>query len=317
MEPLPLIQLIIGLVILIVSGEILVKGSVGIAIKMRLSTLVIGMTVVSFGTSAPELLVAVKAVLSNRPDVALGAVIGSNISNLGLVLGITALVMPLSVQRDTMRVDWPMMIISTVLFILLIQNGELGTWEGIALLTLLVIFNIWLIRRSRLSNKNEEATEIISRTKRALHSSKDLLLIGLGCVGLVYGAHLFVDGADDIALWFGISHRVIGLTVVAIGTSLPELITSLVAAYRKQTDISVGNLIGSSIFNLCGILGIASIVKPISVNIIMLTWDSWWLLAISIIILPLMLFKQKVGRLSGLFLVIFYIVYVKFVFIKG
>jgi len=310
-------QLLAGLITLLVSGELLVKGSVSIAIRLRISTLVIGMTIVSFGTSAPELLVSVKAALNDKPDIALGAIMGSNISNLALVLGITALVFPVRVSRDTIFIDWPMMMLSTLLFYILILNGILGFWEGVTLISMLGIFTFWLIRRSRKKNKRDPEAKKEKVKWSELHLAKELAFIVVGCVGLVYGAGWFLDGADDIALNFGISERVIGLTVVAIGTSMPELVTSLVAAFRKQMDISIGNLIGSNIFNLLSILGITAIVKEIPVNDMLLSFDVYWLLAISGLILPLMLFRRTITRIEGAFLLTFYIVYIYFVFSKG
>jgi len=311
------VQLIGGLLTLLISGEFLVKGSVNIALRLRISTLVIGMTIVSFGTSTPELLVAIKAALQDKPDIALGAVMGSNVSNLALVLGFTALLFPIQVSRDTIVIDWPMMMISTILFYLLILNGYLGFWEGVVLISMLGAFTFWLVRRSRKKNKavSEDTVEKVKWSKLVL--VREIGLILLGCVGLVYGADWFLDGADDIALKFGVSQRVIGLTLVAIGTSLPELITSLVAAFRKEIDISIGNLIGSNIFNLLSILGITSIVKEIKVNPILLSFDVYWLLGISALILPMMLYRRNISRLEGVILLIIYGVYVYFVFDKG
>ncbi len=312
------VLLVAGLVTLLISGELLVKGSVSIAVRLHLSTLVIGMTIVSFGTSAPELLVAVKAALKEKPDIALGAVMGSNVSNIALVLGLTAIVFPVHVNRDTIGIDWPMMMISTVLFYILILNGWLGFWEGVALISMLGVFTIWLIRRSRKKTKKEKEERNEEILKHGIVPYiKDISLIILGCVGLVYGADWFLDGADDIAMNFGVSQRVIGLTLVALGTSLPELITSLVAAFRKETDISVGNLIGSNIFNILSILGITSIVKAIPVNETLLNFDVYWLLAISALILPLMLIGRKVTRLDGFVLLTVYCTYIYFVFMKG
>lgn len=305
-------QLIVGLITLLLSGEFLVKGSVGIALKLRISTLVIGMTIVSFGTSAPELLVSVKAALMDKPDIALGAVIGSNISNISLVLGFTALVFPIHVNNDTVGIDWPMMIISTILFYILILNGTLGFYEGLTFVFMLLIFTFWLIRRSRKQNKKMDE-DLQAEPGKLLLYVKDLGYVVLGCLGLAYGAEWFLNGADSIAQNFGISERVIGLTVVAVGTSLPELITSLVAAFKKEVDISVGNLIGSNIFNILSILGITSIVKDIPVNDAILNFDVYWLLGISLIILPLMLIGRKITRLDAVLLLGIYFSYITFV----
>ena len=236
---------------------------------------------------------------------------------MALVLGITALVFPVRVNRDTIFIDWPMMMLSTLLFYVLILNGILGFWEGVTLISMLGIFTFWLIRRSRKKNKRDPEAKKEKVKWSDLQLLKELGFIIIGCLGLVYGADWFLDGADDIALNFGISQRVIGLTVVALGTSMPELVTSLVAAFRKQMDISIGNLIGSNIFNLLSILGITSIVKEIPVNDMLLSFDVYWLLAISGLILPLMLYRRTITRIEGAFLLIYYIVYIYFVLTKG
>lgn len=311
------LMLIGGLLLLIASGEALVKGAVGIALMMRISTLVIGMTIVSFGTSAPELLVSVKAALKGHPDIAIGAVIGSNISNITLVLGITAMIFPITVQRDSLVIDWPLMMLATIGFYIAVLNMILGTYEGLAFVVLLITFSLWLIRRSRKNNpKISDDNKNDSRRKNIGMIARNLALIVAGSFGLAIGADLFLDGADDIALNFGVSHRVIGITLVAFGTSVPELITSCVAAFRKQTDISIGNLIGSNVFNLLGILGVTALVKEIRVNPLMLNFDVFWLLGISALLLPIMLFGRKVFRLEGLILLIIYALYIFFVVTK-
>ena len=309
------VQLLVGLLILIASGEALVKGAVGIALKLQISTLVIGMTIVSFGTSAPELLVAVKAALQEKPDIAVGAIVGSNVSNLAFILGITALVFPIYVNRDSIAIDWPMMMLANLLFYLMIFNGELSFFEGLALFSLLVLFGTWLIMRSRKKTKKnlEDVGQAEIRTPVIVYVKYGALIV-FGCIGLVYGADLFLDGADDIAVNFGVSQRVIGLTLVAIGTSLPELITSLIAAFRRQADVGIGNLIGSNIFNLLSILGITSMIKTISVHEKIINFDFFWMLAGSLIIFPMMFFRKKIGRIEGVILLTFYLLYVYFVF---
>ncbi len=297
--------LIAGLVLLIFSGELLVKGAVGTAKKFNVSTLVIGMTIVSFGTSAPELLVSLSAAFKHSGDIAIGAVIGSNISNLGLVLGLSALIFPIKVSTDTIRIDWRMMMLSTVWFVLSILDRKLSFFEGLTYVIILIVFNAWIIRRSRRKKKDSEAP---------VHSSSPIIkflgLIVAGSLGLTYGADLFLEGAVGIAEYFGMSHRVIGITVVALGTSLPELITALVAAVKKETDISIGNLIGSNIFNILAILGITSLVKTIGVNEQVLQFDIYWLLGISFVLLPLMYFGKVVSRISGAVLLSVYILYI-------
>lgn len=306
-------QLIIGLIILIFSGEFLVKGAVGIALKLRISTLVIGMTIVSFGTSAPELLVSIKAAIMGMPDIALSAVIGSNIINIAFILGLTVLIFPLNVSSDTIAIDWPVMMVSSLLLYLFMLNGTIAAYEGAVLFILLSLFTFWLIRRSRKNNREEENE--LKEVKKGIVFLylKDSVFVILGCLGLTYGADWFLTGANYIALDFGISERIIGLTLVAVGTSLPELITSLVAAFRKEMDISVGNLIGSNIFNILSILGVTSIIKEIQVNEQFLSFDIFWMLGISFIIFPLMLIGRKISRLDGVLLLSLYISYVSLV----
>ena len=313
------IRVILGLVILILSGEALVKGSVSMAIKLKVSTLVIGMTIVSFGTSAPELLVAIKAALEDNPDIVIGAVVGSNISNLALILGLTSLVFPITVSRDTIAIDWPMMMVATVLFYLLAgsvigSDYLIETYEGVILFASLFLFGTWLVRRSRKKIKLQMAdTGTTYKRSHPIMYLKDVGFIAAGCLGLIYGADIFLEGAEAVAMNFGISDRVIGLTLVAFGTSLPELITSLVAAFRQQADISVGNLIGSNIFNLLAILGITSMIKEIPVNPTIIQFDFIWMLVVSALILPMMVVKFKITRLEGAILMALYLTYLHFV----
>ena len=317
------VQLLGGLLILIASGEALVKGAVGIALKLHVSTLVIGMTIVSFGTSAPELLVAIKAALLNKPDITVGAIIGSNVSNITFILGLTALVFPISVNRDSLAIDWPMMMLTYLLFYLAIFNGSfsgiedgnLSGVEGLMLFGSLILFGTWLIMRSRKKTKKNLRDQGYVHLKTSpVVFIKYAFLIILGCIGLVYGAELFVLGADQIARNFNISERVIGLTLVAFGTSLPELITSLIAAFRKQADIGIGNLIGSNIFNILSILGITAMIKPINVDFMFISMDFLWMLVGSVIIFPMMFFGRRISRIEGFLLMIFYLSYLYFVF---
>ena len=311
------VQLLAGLLILIAGGEALVKGAVGIARKLHISTLVIGMTIVSFGTSAPELLVAIKAALMDKPDITVGAIIGSNISNITFILGITAMVIPITVNRDSIAIDWPIMMLTYLLFYLMIVNEVLGRIEGLLLFGFLIFFGSWLIMRSRKKTKKnlKDLGQIHLKTRPIVYLQYAAFII-LGCIGLIFGADMFLDGADDIARHFGISERVIGLTLVAFGTSLPELITSLVAALRRHEDIGIGNLIGSNIFNLLSILGITSMIKPITVNLLFIHMDFLWMLVGSVLIFPMMFFRRKIGRIDGVLLTIFYLAYVYFVLIS-
>ncbi len=301
--------LLIGLVTLIAGGEFLVRGAVGIAQKFRLSSLVIGMTVVSFGTSAPELIVSVKAALYGSSEIALGNVIGSNIANIALVLGITVLIFPLPVDRNSKIIDWPMMFIASILFYIFAISGDISRAEGIVLFILLILFVVFLIWNSRRkSNKLlEEEVFVIPTPRQFLYS---LIYLVIGLVGLYFGAEWLLLGAIDIARELGMEERVIGITIVAFGTSVPELVTSGVAAYRKETDISIGNLIGSNIFNIMGVIGLTVIIKPINVNEDTLNIDMIWMIGIAALLLPMLILGKKINRLKGLVLIGTYIAYV-------
>lgn len=301
--------LIVGFLLLIFSGDFLVKGAVSIALKLRLSTLVIGMTIVSFGTSAPELLVSIKAALGGHPDISIGSVVGSNISNIALILGITALVFPITVSKATLRIDWPMMMLSTLLFVVVVMDGELSAWEGILFIVFLISFIVWLIRNSRKGSAVPAAVDEVNEEEKNLPLWKGIGLVGLGAGGLVLGADLMLKGAVEIARYYDVSERIIGLTIVAFGTSLPELITSCVAAFRKEADISIGNLIGSNIFNILAILGITSIIHPISVSSSIINSDNYILLGITFLVFPLMYFGKKLTRAKGLLLFFVYAAY--------
>lgn len=305
------ILLIGGLAILIAGGEVLVRGAVGIALKFNLSPLVIGMTIVSFGTSAPELIVSLKAALEGHPEIAIGNVVGSNIANITLVLGITTMILPISVQKNTLKIDWPIMMAVSVLFYLFILNGVLNTWEGATFVLLLLIFVVYQLKSSQKNeadDKEELKEEVISKFPSIL---KHLIFILIGVVGLAFGADWLLEGAINIAKNFGVSEHVISVTIVAFGTSVPELATSIIAAFKKQMDISVGNLIGSNIFNLLAVLGITSLIKEIPISNQVITSDVLWMLGTSLLLLPFML-NYNISRWKGAVLTLSYLAYVFF-----
>ena len=305
------LYLILGFVILLSSGDLLVKGGVALSSHFKISTLVVGVTVISFGTSAPELFVSLGAALSGSPDIAIGNVVGSNISNIALVLGFTAILLPLPIKSNSIKFDWPVMMGASLLFFIFAQNNLIETWEGISFLVLLTAYMMFTIVKSH-GNKNETFKE----PKYSI--AKALGLIVLASIGLYFGADLLVGAAKNIALGYGVSERVIGLTLVAFGTSVPELATSAIAALKKEMDISVGNIIGSNIFNIFGVLGVTSVVKNIAVSDNSLNFDLIWLLAISFLLFLLMLplKRAKLHRWKGFFLILIYSAYVFFIFSK-
>jgi len=304
--------LILGFAILIAGGEFLVRGAVGIAKRFNISTLVIGMTVVSFGTSAPELIVSIKAALNNYPEIAIGNVIGSNISNIGLVLAITVLIFPIVIDRNTIRIDWPMMMGASILLYFFMLDGALVFWEGAVMLSILIAFTFWLVRNSR--KKNDRSQDKKEGEENSSSMGRTLFYFLIGLSGLFFGSEFLLKGAvylaDEV---FKIEKRVIAVTVVAFGTSVPELVASSVAAYRKQTDISIGNLIGSNLFNIMVVLGVTSMVKTTNVDDTVMSQDIYWMLFISLLLLPMMLIGKKFGRVKGGILLSMYISYIVFV----
>ena len=308
------IYVILGLVALIIGGEILVRGASSIALRFKITPFVVGMTVVAFGTSAPELLVSLRAALDGSPDISIGNVVGSNIANIALVLGATAIVYPIGVYRNSLRIDWPILMIASLLFYAFILNLKLEWWEGVIFVTILAVFTLWMIKKSRAQGlKREELnTEIIAQDTKAQKILIAVLLVIGGCLLLVFGADWLVKGAKNIARSFEVSERVISLSMVAIGTSLPELATSIMAALKKQTDIAIGNILGSNLFNILSILGITSIVEEIQVNETILQSDIFWMLGLSAILLPLMLTKRSINQIEGAFLLLTYSAYLYF-----
>ncbi len=302
--------LVLGLVVLIIGGEFLVKGAVGIAEKAHLSKLVIGMTVVSFGTSAPELIVSLKAAFEGAPDIAMGNVIGSNIANIALVLGITVLIFPIIVDRNSKVLDWPMMFFASILFFVFSNDLILQRWEGMVMFSILILFITYLIVSSRKKTKIEKSVNVQKEiTPITVNVPKSTVFLLLGLVGLYFGAEWLLNGSVSLAKSAGMSERVIGITIIAFGTSVPELVTCGVAAYRRETDISIGNLIGSNIFNIFAVIGLTSIIHPIAVSQESVSWDMVWMLGIALLLLPLMIIGKKFGRFKGLILLATYIIY--------
>ena len=307
-----LLWVILGLILLVIGGEFLVRSSVALSFKFNISKLVIGMTVVSFATSAPELLVSLQAALDGSSDIALGNVIGSNIANIGLVLGITAIISPLAIDKSFYKLNWPMMmLISVILYFMLSSGNVLDFKEGLALFISLVIFLYILIKKSK-----SEATEVVEDIDDALMETsnfKVVLWLIIGGAALYFGSEWLVFGAKEMALSLGVSERVISVTMVAIGTSVPELAASVIAALKKEKAISLGNLIGSNIFNIASVLGLTAMIQPISVdNPQILSSDIFWMMAFSAVLIPLVFIPKRfeIGRYKGLILLVAYAIFI-------
>ena len=307
-----ILLLITGLVVLVAGGEFLVRGASSIALRLQISPLVVGLTVVAFGTSAPELFIGIKSALIGSPDITMGNVIGSNICNLALVLGVTAVISPVPVQNDSIKIDWPMTMGSSFLLYLLVREGYINSYEGVLFVCILTAYIVFIIMKSRKETQNKQAAVIDSEVPDAPSNSliKDLVFIALGTAGLSFGSDWFILGARSLAIEIGVDERVVGITIVALGTSLPELVTAMVAAFKKETDIAVGNLMGSNIFNILSILGITSIIQRIEVNDVIINSDMVWMLLITFLILPMMLYKKVVGRIEGVILLTVYSYYI-------
>jgi cation:H+ antiporter len=282
--------IISGLIFLILGGNWLLKSAVALSLKLEIPKIVIGMTVVSFATSAPELIVSINAALNGSSDLALGNVIGSNIANLGLVLGITLLLGTMEVQKSFYKTDWPIMMIASALLYFFLANDKVITQnEGFILFSFLIVFLIYLLRFQKTAIVDE-----MPEDDEPLPKFKIALFFALGGLGLWGGSELLIKGATTLAKDFGVTERVIGITIVSIGTSVPELAASIIAIIKKEKAISLGNLIGSNIFNVLAVLGITSIITPVSlVDQRLLTSDLFWMLAISFIILPLVFLPKR------------------------
>jgi cation:H+ antiporter len=304
-----------GLVLLALGGELLVRGAVGLARSFQVTPAVIGLTVVAAGTSMPELVVSVIAAFQGSPDIAVANVVGSNIFNIGLVLGLTALVLPLAVESTTVRIEWPFLLVISVGVYLLALGDGLSRLEGILMLALLAAFIVFMIRQARV---HPELGSGVPEDTGAGSVFRDVLLLTVGIGMLVGGGKLIVTGASDIARDLGVSERVIGLTVVAMGTSLPELASSLVAALRGRSDVAVGNIIGSCVFNLLGILGVGSILVPLSIHPRIASFDLPWMLVFTVVVGPLILFgRRRVGRIDGGILTVLFAAYMVLVFVRA
>ena len=316
-----LMMTICGLALLLFGGEVLIRGAVGLAKRVGISPFIVGLTIIGFGTSAPEVVVSVDAALSGSPGIAVGNVIGSNIANILLIVGSAALFVPLAVHPDALKRDGTMMAFATVLFIAIALMGTATWYHGVVSIIVLVAYLTYSVWSDRQKN---DATAQLHRDKgEQLQSGLPdkvwvmLLALGIGLAALVAGSRFAVIGASAIAREAGISEEVIGITLVAFGTSLPELATAMVAAARKQADVCIGNVIGSNIFNLLGITGAAAIAAPLPFAASVVSFDIWVLLAVTVLFLWFMLTGRRIQRWEGAVLLLLYFSYISLHFLPG
>jgi cation:H+ antiporter len=307
----PTLFVLFGLVLLFFGGEGLVRGSSALALRLGLTPLVVGLTVVAFGTSAPELVVSVQAALHGQGGVAIGNVIGSNSLNIGLILALTALIYPLKVQLQILRIDAPIMVGVSVLAAWMLSDLSIGRVEGAILLTGVIAYTVFTVVYAKTVKPSAEVeaefAEAVPAPNGSIWHNVLFILVGLGL--LAAGSHFLVDGATRLARGFGISEAIIGLTIVALGTSMPELVTCIVAACKKEPDIALGNIIGSNIFNVLGILGAAALIRPMTGDGIRMT-DLYVSVAFAVALLPILWTGRKLQRWEGGLFLAGYAVYI-------
>ena len=300
-----IVWLLVSLVILYYGAEGLVSGAASLAKRIGISPLVIGLTIVSIGTSMPELVVSVKAAMSGQSAISIGNVLGSNFFNIGIILGMSALIYPLAVKRQLLKLDVPVMIFAALLFFLMFLDYKISHVEALIFILLLLSYISYLLFISKKNTTVEEEEEEIKQTK---HWALDILFIGVGLLALVYGSDLLVVNATLIAGRLGMSEAMIGLTIVAVGTSMPELATSVVAAIKKRSDIAIGNVVGSNIFNVLLILGVAGLIQPISTPEINYV-DGLFMIGISLLLWSFMKAGSRIKRWQGAAFIAFYLIY--------
>ena len=300
--------ILIGFILLILGGNWLLKSAVSISLGLKIPKIIIGMTVVSFATSAPELIVSINSAVNGYPDLALGNVIGSNIANLALVLGITLLIAEMDVQKSFFTTNWPVMMAASILLFLFLRNDYLiSDFEGLIFVIFLIFFLVYLFRF-----QNYDIIDDLPEDVDLLPAYKTFTLFMLGSVGLWGGSEMLITGATDLAITLGVGERLIGVTVVSVGTSIPELAASIIAVLKKEKAISLGNLVGSNIFNILAVVGITSLITPITANDhVIYTNDIYWMLLVSMVlpILVLLPKKMELKRKSGMILLLLYMVF--------
>jgi len=300
--------ILIGFILLILGGNWLLKSAISISLGLKIPKIIIGMTVVSFATSAPELIVSINSAVNGYPDLALGNVIGSNIANLALVLGVTLLIAEMDVQKSFFTTNWPVMMVASLLLFFFLRNDYLITdFEGLIFVLFLIFFLVYLFRF-----QNYDIIDDLPEDVDLLPAYKTFTLFILGSFGLWGGSEMLITGATDLAITLGVGERLIGVTVVSVGTSIPELAASIIAVLKKEKAISLGNLVGSNIFNILAVVGITSLITPIPANDhVIYTNDIYWMLLVSMVlpILVLLPKKMELKRKSGIILLLLYVVF--------
>ena len=302
----------LGLLILLLGGDVLVRGAVNLSLRLGVPALIVSLTIVAFGTSAPELLIAIKAILNDTPGIALGNVVGSNTANILMVLGIPALLATMHTSQFDSSRSYLHMLGATLLFIALAFTGEFNVVNGMVLLAVLLMILLHAFSTARAHIRAGEADDLedIDEADPDMSYWRIGLYLLLGLVGLPLGANILVENATTIARAYGLSETVIGLTLVAVGTSLPELATTLMAALRRQADVALGNVIGSNMFNLLAIVGIATLFGPIQVDDSFLTFDLWVMLGASLLLIPFVFLGRDITRAWGVGLSALYLFYI-------
>lgn len=310
----------IGFLLLFGGGELLVRGAVAISRRFGVSPLLIGMTVVAWCTSAPELVVSLGAALEGRSAIAVGNVVGSNIFNVLGVLGAAALIAPIAVRPKSLRRDMWWMLASSAALVLIVQTGVIGRVAGVLMATGLAVY-VWYSYRAETKNPTQPSAVVHEHESEEIHGPQSVWAgvgyVAAGLGALIIGSRLLIIGATDIALAFGVSEAAVGLTLVAVGTSLPELATSVVAAVRRHSDVAVGNAVGSNLANILGILGLTSVVSPIAVAERIASVDVWVMLGTALVVAPLLVWRGRIGRVAGGVFLAAYVVYVTTLFAAG
>lgn len=301
-----LLFILIGFVLLIGGAEFLVRGAVAVANKLKIPSIIVGLTIVAFGTSTPEFVVSIKAALSGAGGISVGNIVGSNIANILLILGVAGIISVVKCDKKVFLRDWSFMMFTTILFVIFALSGKFVFWHGLIMLGLLLAFIVF----NYFNSKNSEEEE---STKSSLANKSWLLVTAVTLIGLaaiLYGSELLVKGAVDLAKIFGVSEAIIGLTIVAVGTSMPELATTVVAAYRKQNGVALGNVVGSNIWNIVFIMGATATIVDVEVVRQILVYDMWVMVSATVVLLPMMLTKSKLSRVESVLFLLIYVGYI-------